>query len=222
MGAPTWAWIGRVVEKEALVLALAHIKKVSDVSKATLELMKIFKLSDKEAVRKAFKKVNSFEEAADDIKRSIIKELSEGYIHPISREELIRLILVGDDIAAYLKAAARKACMSEPSEIPVEVKDYAIRMAERIYDATSKLVEAISLVKKEPKKALELADEVEKIEEEVDDIRDDALKCVFEICDDSKPSTCLISKEIIDSLENSSDRCEDTGDVIRSIAVMNA
>ncbi len=222
LGAPTWAWIGRVVEKEALTLALTHIKKVSEVSVATLELMKIFKTNNKKAVKEAFKKVNSFEESADDIKRNIIKELSKGYIHPISREELIRLILVGDDIAAYLKAAARKACMSEPSEIPEEIKNYALRMAEEIHEATTRLVEAISLVKKKPEKALELADEVEKIEEKIDDIRDEALRSVFNICDNSKPSTCLISKEIIDSLENSSDRCEDTGDVIRSIAVMNA
>ena len=156
------------------------------------------------------------------LREILLRELNKGYIHPIGRDELIRLVLVGDDIAAYLKAVVRKACMSEPSEIPEEIKDYAIRMAEEIHDATTKLVEAVSLVKKEPKKALELADEVEKIEEEIDDIRDEALRSVFNICNNSKPSTCLISKEIIDSLENSSDRCEDTGDVIRSIAVMNA
>jgi len=50
LGAPTWAWIGRVVEKEALALALTHIKKVNDVSEATLELMKVFKTNNKEAI----------------------------------------------------------------------------------------------------------------------------------------------------------------------------
>jgi len=49
------------------------------------------------------------ERKADDIKRRIIRELSEEFVHPIDREELIRLILATDDIATFAKEASRMA-----------------------------------------------------------------------------------------------------------------
>ncbi len=221
MGAPTWSWISRRIEKEILVKAINHMSKINEVAKATKELMVALKEGSKEHVMEAFDKVNRLEREADDIKREAFRELSEGFIHPVDREELIRLILTGDDIAAYAKSASRRATMADPRDLDPEIKELAVTMISRIIKATELLKEAISLMSREPKKALELADEVERIEEEIDEIRADALAKVFEFCDTSKPSACLISKEIIDALENSSDKCEDVADVVRSIAVMH-
>ncbi len=42
-------------------------------------------------------------------------------------------------------------------------------------------------------------------------------------CDEAgKVSVCIITKELVDELESSSDECENSADVIRSIAVMHA
>lgn len=221
MGAPTWSWISRRVEKEILDKAINHMSKISDVAEATKELLEALNKGSKEAVMEAFGKVNVLEREADDIKREAFKELSEGFIHPVDREELIRLILTGDDIAAYAKAASRRATMADPEALDPEVKELALVMITKIIEATELLKEAITLMSREPKKALELADKIERIEEEVDEVRAEALAKVFRFCDRANPSACLISKEIIDALENSSDKCEDVADVVRSIAIMH-
>jgi predicted phosphate transport protein (TIGR00153 family) len=220
MGAPTWSWISRRVEREVLKKALEHIEKVSEVAAGSVKVMEALRNSQPQEVLTDFNNVDRLEGEADEIKRRAIKEMSEGFIHPIDREELMRLILVGDDIAAYLKAASRRATMIDTNKLDPAVKEYALRISEKVAKATSLLKNAIEELVSNPKRSLELADEVERIEEEVDDLRDDALREVMKFCDRSSISACIVSKEIIDSLENSSDRCEDVADVIRSIAVM--
>ncbi len=221
MGAPTWSWISRRVERSVLEEALKHVGKILEVGEATVKVMEAFVEGSQSGVSEAFSEVDKAEGEADSIKREIIRGLSEGFIHPVDREELIRLILATDDIAAYLKAASRKARIVAPSTIDVEVRKYALRMAERVREAIKLLTEAFTHLTTDKGKALELSDSVERIEEEVDDIRDDALRKVFEFCDNAPVSACLVSKEIIDSLENSADRCEDVADVVRSIAVLH-
>ncbi len=77
----------------------------------------------------------------------------------------------------------------------------------------------ITRLAKDPRRALEVANSVERIEEEVDEIRMKALEKVLEWCDRAKVSSCIICKEVVDSLENASDKCEDVADVIRGIAL---
>ncbi len=220
MGAPTWSWISRRVEKEVLRRALEHIEKISQVAAETVKVMEALKASQPPQVLEAFQRVDKLEGEADEIKRNIIKEMSEGFIHPIDREELMRLILVADDIAAYLKAASRRATMIDPDKLDAAIKEYAVKMSEEVAKAASLLKNAIEGLVSNPRNSLKLADNVERIEEQVDDLRDDALREVMKFCDKATVSACIIGKEIIDSLENSSDRCEDVADVVRSIAVM--
>ncbi len=40
-------------------------------------------------------------------------------------------------------------------------------------------------------------------------------------CEESKISQCLMLKEVMDSIENSADKCEDVADVLRSIALLS-
>jgi len=220
MGALTWSWIGRRVELEVMEKSLKHLELTRSVAKACLELFQSLARCDAEGVRRSNTRVHEVEGRADEIKREVIKELGKGYIHPVTREELIRLALAVDDIAAFLKGASRRASLIEPREIEDEVRNYALRMAEKVLKAVELLEESVKVLNKDLKKALELADAVERIEEEVDDIRIEALGEVLRFCNKSTPSACIVAKEIIDSLENATDRCEDTADVIRSIAVM--
>ena len=47
----------------------------------------------------------------------------------------------------------------------------------------------------------------ERIEEAVDDMRTEALEVAIRWCDENKvPSICIITKELIDSIENATDK----------------
>lgn len=216
----TWHWVGSRLGREALQSVVTHLSLILEVSKSSLEFFKCFKENDLSGVQKYFSEIFNYEREADNVKRRILEELSKGFIHPIDRDEIVRLVLVADDIAAYIKAATRRATLVDPKLIDYEIKFYAIVMCEKVLQAIQLLREAVMVLHSEPNKALSIANDIERIEEEVDEIRLKALSKVLKFCDQSEMSTCIVSKEIIDSLENSADRCEDSADVVRVIAVL--
>ncbi len=220
MGGSTWAWVSRRVEAQVLTGAIKHLSKVIEVAKATEELFSRFLRGDSEGFKGLCREVHRLEGEADAIKRELLKELSKGLIHPISREELVRLVLINDDIAVYLKAATRRACLVEPNVVSEGIKELVLSMVRKVREATELLKEAIEELSRDPRKSLELADRVESIEEEVDELRINALAKVLKFCDESRPSACIVAKEVVDAVENSADRCEDSADVIRSVAIL--
>uniref|UniRef100_A0A7C2ZRP2 DUF47 family protein n=1 Tax=Ignisphaera aggregans TaxID=334771 RepID=A0A7C2ZRP2_9CREN len=155
-------------------------------------------------------------------KRAILFELNKGALHPIDREEIIRLISVTDDIADYAKAWSRRAVLYSPNKLPPEIGSKLCTMASKALDAANLIKLAIEALPSDPSKALELADKIESIEEEVDDIRHGLFDDILKFCDTSKPSLCILAKELMDSIENATDKCENVGDLIRRLAVLSS
>ena len=216
----TWSWIARTRQREIIEMYNRHIDKIIETVEHTLRMIEYYKIRDLENARKEYEIVFEREKEADDIKRQIIAELSKELFHPIDREELLRMILTTDDIAAYAKAMTRRLLLIIEEELDEGIVEDLMRMAARILDATKLIKEAARKLIESPKEALKIADRIERLEEEVDEIRMEALEKVMVFCDKSKNSLCIISKDLVDSLENASDRCEDTADVIRSIALL--
>ena len=217
----TWSWVSRRKQREVISTCIRHIDKIIEVAKLTKELMEKYSQGSLDEVKSIYRDVFEKEKEADDIKRSIIAELSKGIFHPIDREDLIRLTLTVDDVAAYLKAACRRLLLLLPTNAPKDISDLLILMASKVYDATLLIKDAVIELAEDPHKALSIADGIERIEEEVDDIRMNALERVLKWCDKAKVSSCIVCKEIVDSLENASDKCEDVADVIRAISLIS-
>ncbi|MCD6114100.1 MAG: DUF47 family protein [Thermoprotei archaeon] len=219
--ASTWAWIGRRRQREIIALCLSHINKIIEESQHLKKLLENCFKRNREEAKKEFEKIFNLEREADDIKRNIFMELSKGIFHPIDREDLIRLVLTADDVAAYVKSASRKLMLPSSSKIPEEILKILYEMASKVYESTLLIRDAIMEIYENPKEALEIADKIEALEEEVDEIRVTGLAKILEWCDKTEPSACIIAKETIDSIENAEDRCEDVADVIRSIALLS-
>jgi len=200
-------------------MCIVHIDKISNIAKTLKEMVEHYVKKEFDVAKSKYEQIFNMEREADNIKRKIIAELSREMFHPIDREELIRLTLTSDDIAAYLKATSRRLLLLSEAEIPPDVSQVILSMIDKIYDATKLLKDDVTELFEVPRKALEIADDVERLEEEVDELRMEALESILKWCETVKVSTCILTKEIIDSLENAADKCEDVADVIRSIAI---
>ncbi len=216
-----WSWIAKRKEREVISICIKHVDKVIEVAKYAKDLMNAYANGMIDKVKELYREVFDREKEADDIKRSIIAELSKGIFHPIDREDLVRLTLTIDDVAAYLKAASRRLMLLIPTRVSKEISNLLILMASKVYEATMLIKDAIIELVEDPRKSLKLADDIERIEEEVDDIRMKALEEVLKWCEEVKVSSCIICKEVVDSLENAADKCEDVADVIRAIALLS-
>ncbi len=222
--AGTWAWIGKRREEEILRLELSHIDNIIRVAESTLELVKSIR-DGSEKMESLYSQVSQAEKKADEVKEGILNDLAQGIFHPIDREELLRLVLVADDIAAHLKAGARRLLLFSKTSShipPQQILDSLEEIARITVEASNMIKETISVVRSNPRKAIELAREIERLEEKADDVRSEAEELLLDWCNkEGESGSCLALYNALESLETATDKCEDTADVLRSIAVLN-
>ncbi len=214
-------WLSRKIEKEILSECKLHADAVVATVAEMRKAVHSFCEGNLENTKRDFKLVFDQERGADDLKREILDKLSRGPFHPITREEVIRVVLTADDVAANAKSAARKISVSSATGLPDRIKeglkglaDMDVRIAERMRDAFVKLLD-------DPEAAINVTHEVERMEEEIDEYRVALIENILEYGDEVKSiAAWLMLKEAVENMENIADRSEDVADVIRSIAIL--
>jgi predicted phosphate transport protein (TIGR00153 family) len=216
-----WEWLASRREKEVLKLYDQHIDEITKVTNSVNNLLTAFREGDKSLMENEWRIIFESERKADDIKRRIIRELSEEFVHPIDREELIRLILATDDIATFAKEASRMALLYN-GKPPLDVAQVLLDIITRINESVILIREAVNYLSIDKKKTLEISDKIERLEEEVDDLRHKGLSIILARCNETGIPNCLLLKDILEYLENSADKTEDVADELRSIAVFTS
>lgn len=214
-------WLGRQREKQILESCNKHVEKVLEVIREAYNVFMAFCSGEVEEVAKGFKKVFDLEREADAIKDKLIDELSKGVLHPINREEVVKLLLTVDDMADFAKTSARRLLFVQPKNLSTGLRENLRIMAELFLKASETTGEAFRSLLGDPRKAIEVSNRVERVEEKVDDFRFESVIPEFlkwcESC--GNPGQCLIVFSIIESIENLVDRCEISADAIRHIAI---
>lgn len=216
------AWLGRRMERRVLERAEEHMKYVVETVRALRDTVYAFCRGDEEGVRKGFGGVFNAEGRADEVKRGIIRELVSQPFHPIDREEVTRLVLTADDIASNAKGAGARltfACFKLEDE---EVASGLMKVADSLVEIAEETFKAVRLLVEDPKEALKVADRVEEMEEDIDSVRRGLLRRLICMGDTLGAARLVCLKDVVDCMENVADRCEDTSDLVRSLAILSA
>lgn len=214
-------WLSRHEEKAALNLCKAHLDKIVETVKEMREVVYSFCDENLNALEEHYTKTFNNEREADDIKHKILQEVSTGPLHPIDRGEVIRLVLAADDIAENAKAGARKLRISSTEILTDDIKTNLREMADRCLEIAERTRMAFEKLSEGPKTAIQVADEVEMLEESIDEYRLGLVKRILKRGDEVKSiGSWLMVLETIENMEEASDRCEDVADIIRSIAIL--
>jgi predicted phosphate transport protein (TIGR00153 family) len=215
-----WSWISRRRREDLLKFYVEHVDYVVRVVEESRKVIDELVAGNAELVATYWNSVFELERKADEVKRRILAELASEAFHPIDREEIVRLVLTTDDIAAYAKAWSRRAVLYLPERVPEGIGRAFREMAAKVEEATKYVRRAVEYLPKDPRSVLEIANAIESLEEAVDDIRHDVFREILKYCERGRVSRCLLLKEIMDSIENAADRCEDVADVLRGIALL--
>jgi len=198
-----------------------HFESILSVVAALRDLVHAACEENFEKIDEIFKLIFEREREADNVKESILNELAKGPFHPIDREDLIQLVLTADDIASNAKSAGRKISLANPFKLPENVKEGLKEVSDLVYQITYKLKENFEILIQDPKKAIEVADKVERLEEKIDDRRVKLIVDILKWGDTlNKVSSWLMIKEAVENMEMIADKAEDTADVIRAISII--
>ena len=157
------------------------------------------------------------EHYGDELTHTIINTLNETFVTPFDREDIMALANHMDDIVDGIYMITNRFCLykiqqpSEPSK----------KLAAVLAQSTKALQKALAALrnKKMMKETLLQCVEINRLENEADVIRDEAISELFE--KEKDPIMIIKQKELYEEAENVADYCEHTANVVESILVKN-
>ena len=183
-------------------------------------MVECFIQKDKKQARKTFSEIQSGEEAVDESRRLVYRELAEIGAILISREDFLRLTNLTREIADLCEGIAFRLLeiLEHEWKTPKKIKEDLLKLSEAVLDTVFKLRETIMVVNYGPNKAMEKAKEVEKAEKIVDELYRELemklLGCKLDF------AVFILLKDILQLLEDSADKAEDASDTTRILSLM--
>jgi predicted phosphate transport protein (TIGR00153 family) len=175
-------------------------------------------LESKVDVASQAERIAQIEEACDDITHQVIAQLHKTFITPLDRNDIYRLTTKMDDIMDYVDAVADRFALYElPSVSPdlVEMARCLIASAENVLQALQGLRNL-----KDPEAVLQRCIEINRQENVADKILRSALANLFK--HERDPVLLMKWKEILETMEATTDRCEDVANIIEGIVLENS
>jgi predicted phosphate transport protein (TIGR00153 family) len=169
-------------------------------------------------LRERARQIEEVEHKGDTITHDIVRKLNTTFITPIDREDILALASAIDDVIDLIHGVATRVNVYKISA----TTPYAKELGFLILKAVQELNKGISHLPlpKGRDRVYEHCVEVNSLENEADRVCRDAIAQLFE--HQSDPITILKWKEIYETLELATDRCEDAANVLESVALKNA
>jgi predicted phosphate transport protein (TIGR00153 family) len=156
--------------------------------------------------------IKQIESECDGLTHQIIQRLNSTFVTPIDREDIHGLARSLDDVMDAIDAAANVA-----RRFRIAAMRYGAReLASLIWQSTMQVKVAVEALERRTA-VHERAVEVNRLENAADDVHDEALRKLFE--EERDAITVIKWKEMLDLLEEATDRCEDVANVLETIVV---
>lgn len=200
-----------------------HSQLVMDTIRLLSDLIEGCDCQNWNRVKSTAERIAFMEREADDVKRGVEIKLYSGILFVGLKEDFLRLVEAMDQIADRAKEASRALASREPSKEEMEeIRDCNEKVKEMVYgtiEIVKVLIRALEMINKNKNEALNLAHEVEKYEERLDDIKLEALKMLTTREKKTSPLTYLQIRDFIFLLDMIADAAESASDIITAMVV---
>lgn len=162
--------------------------------------------------------MKDLEHEGDSITHEIMQSLHRTFVTPIDREDIAHLANTMDDVMDFIEAAARTAMLYRIAQ----PTDRARQLVSIILKVTYRLNEVMPLLRRRDrfKQVLEQCVEINRLENEADDVHHAALAELF---DNTRDLREIIKwREIYEHMESATDRGEDVANVLEAVVLKHA
>ncbi len=163
------------------------------------------------------RKIKDVEHKGDSITHEIIQKLNKTFVTPLDREDIYALASKLDDILDLIDACAARVIMYNVESIPPEAKSLGFIILQSCY-AVDKAVAMLG--KKTNDQIFAACVEINALENEADRVSREAISRLFD--EEKDPIQLIKWKEIYETLERATDKCEDAANILESVVVKNA
>jgi predicted phosphate transport protein (TIGR00153 family) len=188
---------------------------------ATVEGAKLLKalLDDFTDVPAKCAAIKDVEHRADDITHRSFARLHTQFITPFDRAHIHRLLSRIDDVIDLTDAAAERLSLYAVESVLPESRELAAILVTQT-QVMEEAVKALRDVKRNPQAILEACKQVNSLENQADSLTRRTMAKLFQRKDE--PLEVMKWKEIIDFIEDATDRAEDVANVIEGVVLEHA
>ncbi len=205
-------------KRKALAVLQDEITRIlnssRDLSTLTASLIK----GDEKDIQMCLERMRNTEEEVENLRRKITREVAEIGSLMANREDILRTAYIIDDIAGYISGVAfRLANMKASSLRKASFDDDLKQLVNMVVDTIFKLNEMGRALSINPSNAIDLAQDVQKLERQVDaKYRAVIIKALSEI---SATKDLLLLKDAVEGIEGMIDKCQEASDSFTILAL---
>ena len=172
-------------------------------------------LEDFHGTDEQWRAVEEYEHEGDKITHRILRRLHQSFITMVDREDIHKLAVALDDVIDLIEASAARMAtyrVVKPTPEALRLAGIIVRCSDRIVRGVTGLprFEAIQ----------EHCIEINRLENEADEVSREAIAALFV---EEVPALDVIKwKEIYETMETATDRCEDVANILEEIALKHS
>ncbi len=220
MSKKLFGWFAPHRGEDILETAEKHLELTLNAVRELYNMVDAAAKCDRADCSSHYMNLSRMEMEADELRRQMVDALTKSEMFPEERGDLMELVRAVDWIADWSKEAGRILNVIQLDKASEEMKQAALNMVKADADCVVVLTECLKNMSKNPKEALNLANKVELLEEDTDELYSQARKILADF--DFKGWTIgsvILLNEFLDALETVADWCENTADIVRAISV---
>ncbi|HYY66262.1 MAG TPA: DUF47 family protein [Nitrososphaeraceae archaeon] len=208
------------VQAKRKALAVLHdeinriLNSARDLSMLTTSLLK----ADDKDIQACLQRMRNAEEEVDNLQRKITREVVEIGSLMVYREDVLRTAYIMDDIAGYISGIAFRLANIKMSSLKKGKFDEDLKqLSGMVLEAIFKLNEMARALSINPASIIELAQDVQRLEKQVDGkYRTVIIKVLNEI---TVTKDLLLLKDAMEGIEGMADKCQEAADSFTILAL---
>lgn len=204
----------KVMEMAYREITLA-IDTVTELEKAMIAASK----KETGEAKKAIERLFVVETEIDELRRSVFEELTRGSLPPKDREDIMHLVKRLDTMADHVKDAGRSLKLLLESQMPKDVWSELTDMTKDLVEESAILRKSIEKLGVDTAEVRAFAKKVDDIETRVDERYLRLKEMLLKYGREMDAGTLLILRDLLQSLEEVADSCDDTADYVRILTV---
>jgi len=207
--------------RKSKVLDMAYRQMTLAIDTVT-ELEKAMVAASKRETAEAKKSIERLfvvETEIDDLRRAVFEELTRGSLPPKDREDIMHLVKRLDVMADHVKDSGRSLMLLLEATMPKDVWSELVEIAKDLVEESTSLRRSIEKLGADPVEVRALAQKVDEAETRIDEHYMKTKELLLKHGREMDAATLLILRDLLQSLEEVADSCDDTADYVRILTV---
>ena len=197
-------------KRKAIAVLQDEINRILNAARSLSTLPGLIISKDKSEINDVLDQIANLEEEVETLRRKITRDVADVGGLIMNRENLLNSAYTMDEIAGYITGIAFKLTNVKPATLKNSKLDKDLtELIGLVVDEIYKINEIIRSLNTDSTKSIDLAQETQKIEREID-IK--YRKMVLRALDISDNKELLLTKDIIEGIEEMADKCQEVSD----------